>query len=95
MGAVNYPVDDEMRRFGRLRQVPRSAYLTEPVLWGGERWTRGGIIAQLQREGVERACIDRALQGLDLYHRLHFPDGVPDGVGIARTEDRHAARPGT
>lgn len=41
-------------------------YLNEPMEYGGVMSTRGQIIRDLQRRGVDAACIDRYLQGADL-----------------------------
>jgi hypothetical protein len=45
-------------------------YLSEVISYGGNPYTRGAVIAEMQSEGVDQACIDRWLQGQELAARL-------------------------
>lgn len=53
-----------------LRHVMKHAHkgpsnpLQELYWYGGEQWTLGAIIVDLQRTAPNQACVDRYLQGL-------------------------------
>ncbi len=57
----------------RLRpQTLLDRYLAEPVLYGGELWTRGDVIRDLKRCGLDDRSVDRYLQGSELFHKLEL-----------------------
>jgi hypothetical protein len=45
-------------------------YLGEIITYGGVPYTRGAVIADMQSQGLDQACIDRWLQGQEHSARL-------------------------
>ena len=45
-------------------------YLNELIDYGGEPYTRGEVIAEMQAEGIPQPMIDRWLQGQELMAQI-------------------------
>ena len=71
------------------------AYYDQIVTFGGERMTRGHMIAELQRLAPNQACVDRYLQGHDRGNHMSLSDErLEPGYAMTSTR-RHPREPET